>query len=159
MNLRAQWMIYFFMLAIFQNCSTSQPATSSQRPKGERVPLPKTQFLLDDDQDGVFKAVDLMDKPVPLQGTEQWTRDFYTSIRYPATARKKGIKGIVILDVLVDEFGRVNTVEILQGVSKEIDEEAKRAFVQSTKRGYSPLLYQEKNLPFRMHLPVRFNLE
>ena len=43
-------------------------------------------------------------------------RAFYSSIRYPAAARERGIGGTVLLDVEVDETGKVAHVGIKQSL-------------------------------------------
>ncbi|MBK8737992.1 MAG: TonB family protein [Saprospiraceae bacterium] len=51
---------------------------------------------------------------------------FYGSIKYPAIARENGIGGVVILDIEVDQKGKVTGVDIKQSVSVECDNEARR---------------------------------
>ena len=139
--------------------STTQVTPSSQNvkpTKSRKKPLPKVQYFADLLNDGNFKKIELSEGPIPMQGNDQWLRDFYGSIKYPALARENSIQGIVILNVLINKMGKVESVTIKKRLSDDCDQEAKRAFIASTKKGYSPLLVEGKPVNFKMEMPVGF---
>lgn len=142
-------------LVLFGGCiqTSTQRSSSSTSTKSR---FPETIYYADVNQDGSFEVVSLDEVPVPFQGQDQWVRDFYTSIKYPPKARENGISGIVLLDVSIDAFGKVQQVEIKKSLSKECDKEAKRAFINSTLQGYTPAKLNAKVVPCRMDLPVGF---
>ena len=155
-----QFGVLILLSTISMGCfSTSSSVSKSRETKAIRMPLPEIEYYVDTNSDGVFENVVLEEKPEPIQGENQMQIDFYTSIKYPALARENGIQGIVILDVLIDEFGFVQEVVIKKSVSKECDEEAKRVFISSIKEGYTPAKYNSKVVKCRMDMPVRFRLE
>ncbi len=123
--------------------------------------MPKVVFSVDTDKDGNYEVIELdkENKPKPIQGNDQWARDFYGSIKYPAKARENGIGGLVILDIIIDQNGKVESVDIKHGVSLECDQEAKRAYISSTQKGYFPIMINDIPTELRMELPVGFWIE
>lgn len=146
-----------FLTSCYPTQSAVQPQTSSPPATSS---MPQLVLLADVNHDGNFVPLDLEaeDQPQPVQGQSAWMRAFYSSIRYPAAARERGIGGTVLLDVEVDETGRVVHVGIKQSVSRECDEEAKRAYTQSIQQGYTPLLVGNIPTRFKMELPVMFGM-
>lgn len=118
-------------------------------------------YFIDTANNGSYKPIEIDEKnrPEPIQGKDQWMRDFYGSITYPAIARRNGIGGVVILDIAVDQKGKVTDIGITQGVSTECDHEARRAYVHSVQGGYIPLTINGVSTKFRMELPVEFRLQ
>lgn len=55
----------------------------------------------------------------------------YTYLRYPQDAVRDGVQGRVLLDFVVDEKGKVKDVQVLKGISPELDEEAVRVIRES----------------------------
>jgi len=51
----------------------------------------------------------------------------YETIKYPAEAKEKGIKGKVILRFIVTSEGKVENVSVIRGVDPLLDNEAVRA--------------------------------
>lgn len=137
---------------------TNQNANSNQ---AKRRPLPDIVYSIDQNNDGNFTVIEIEEekRPQPTQGKDQWIRDFYGKLKYPAVARENGIGGIVILDIEFDQSGKVTQVGIKKSVSTECDEEAKKAYINSTQQGYSPLIINNVPVKFRMELPVGFWLE
>ncbi len=141
----------------FSGCIT-YPQTSTASPNPRRQ-LPPIQYFADDNGDGILESIQLEKEPEPRQGTEQWTRDFYGSVKYPASARENGIQGIVVLAVLVDETGKVLDAGIAKKLFKDCDQEARRAFLSATQQGYTPLLRNGVAVKFKVHYPVGFWLD
>lgn len=141
----------------FSGCQT-YPQTSTTSPNPRRQ-LPQIGYFVDENGDGIFEPIQLEKEPEPRQGTEQLKRDFYGSIKYPILARENGIQGIVMLDVLVDEAGKVQEVGIKKKLFKDCDEESRRAFLSATQQGYVPLIRNGVAVKFKMNYPVGFWLD
>lgn len=144
-----------FLGITLSSCITSNTVATNQSSPSTRT-LPAKVYSLDVDKDGVYEIVDLEKEPVPNQGQTQWVRDFYTSMSYPTKARENGIEGIVILEVLVDEFGHIQTVSVKKSLSGECDNEARRAFLISTQQGYTPLMINSSSVAYKMDIPIGF---
>lgn len=147
---------YIFLMLLLVDLSTSMKAQ-----KGNETSIPETIYYTDIDNDGFYEIMDssVSKKPEPLQGEKQFYRDLSPLIRYPSKARENGIQGVVLLEIFVDENGKVTDVKVKQSVSYECDETAKNAFINASKQGYWPLIINEKATKFKMECPVRFKLE
>lgn len=117
---------------------------------------PLTQYFIDSNGDGIYESIQLENEPIPSQGKEEFRRNFSSLIKYPASARENGIAGIVTLGVLIDETGKVLTVEIVKSLSSDCDEAARKAFFQATTKGYAPLLLNSIPVKYKMEMPVQF---
>ena len=141
-------------------CHTPPQATQTEvKPHITRPQELKIVYYVDMKGDGNYTNVQLAVEPEPKQGKDGWARDFYGSIKYPPAARENGVTGVVVLEVKVNESGRVEKVSVKQGISSDCDAEAKRAFLASTQQGYVPFLMNSVPVKFKMELPIGFWLE
>ncbi len=76
--------------------------------------------------------------------------------KYPPEARKAGIKGIVVGDLMIDEIGMVRDVVIKESVSDELSTAAIEAFEQWT---FEPAIMDGKPVAVRYIVTVAFRLE
>lgn len=130
----------------------AQGQTSQPKPP----PIAPIQYFIDSNGDGVYENIQLENEPIPWQGKEEFKRYFSSLIKYPAMAMENQIAGIVILRVLIDETGRVVSVEIAKSVSKDCDDAARKAFFQATTKGYATLLLNGIPVKYKMEMPVQF---
>lgn len=146
------------ILICLSSCSFTKPTHTEVVAKANRPPLPKVAVLIDSDKDGSFELLDLDSEstPRPVQGVRQWQYDFYRTMRYPPHARENGITGIVVLNVDIDERGKVGKVDVKIGIAEDCDTEAILAFTASTKNGYTPLLLNGVPTQCRMEVPIGF---
>jgi TonB family protein len=75
---------------------------------------------------------------------------------YPPLARKLGVQGVVVLSVLVDEQGRVEDVQLLEGISQNvgINEAALQVargarFTPATRNGTRVKMWTRLRIPFK----------
>jgi len=75
---------------------------------------------------------------------------------YPVKARRNGVSGTVYINFTINELGEIESIKILRGVSKSLDDEAIRVF--STMPRWNPGL--KYGIPVRVHfnMPLRFLL-
>lgn len=59
-------------------------------------------------------------------GTEAMRSFIAENLQYPPVARANNIQGKVYLRFIVEKDGSLTNIEVLRGVSKELDKEAKR---------------------------------
>lgn len=104
--------------------------------------------------DGVYQTVPEM--PVPPGGMDAWVKYLTENLTYPASAKEKGIQGLVVLTFVVREEGKVDSVEVLRGIGGGCDEEAVRLVKNSG--NWNPGKLEGKAVPVRMRLPVQFKL-
>jgi protein TonB len=77
-------------------------------------------------------------------------------IPYPAEAKKKGIQGAVVMDILIDEKGAVRQATLVNGPDPSLSEAALEAV---KKFMFSPAIMQEKPVAVRIRYAYRFILE
>ncbi|RJO67041.1 MAG: energy transducer TonB [Myxococcales bacterium] len=96
-------------------------------------------------------------KPVPVY---ELTRvpAFKVQIKpdYPAEARRNEIEGVVELEVLISETGKVLKVRVLKSLGYGLDEAAVAAVKKSE---FLPGLKGKEAVPVKLRIPYRFVLE
>jgi protein TonB len=102
-------------------------------------------------------AVDKVDElPVPPKGMKGFTKYLLENLKYPTTAREAGTQGMVVLTFVVTAEGKIDAVEVLQGIGNGCDEEAVRVITRSGT--WSPGIKDGKAVATRMNFPVNFKL-
>ncbi len=76
---------------------------------------------------------------------------------YPASAKKSGIAGVVLVSFKIDANGSHNNVKILSGLSSGCDEEVLR--VIRLMPNWNPGKRRGTTIPFMYNLPVLFALK
>lgn len=76
-------------------------------------------------------------------------------IPYPPEARKAGLEGVVIMDLLIDETGRVRKLELISGPGGGLDEAAVNYFSHAL---FVPARIQDQAVPVRIRFRHRFEL-
>ena len=90
--------------------------------------------------------------------TAKAPRPIYSSLpKYPASMRKAGIEGAVVIEVGVNEDGKLLYGKIIKTLGREFD----LAVIRWVKTiGFYPAVDKEgKPIRCRIRLPIRFNLE
>lgn len=75
--------------------------------------------------------------------------------RYPRVARELGKEGVVLLQLVIDERGRILDVQVLKRAGSGFDEEALRAVRDST---FSPAKKNGRPVMCKARLPIQFIL-
>jgi len=77
-------------------------------------------------------------------------------VPYPPEARKRGIQGAVVMNLLIDDSGKVREVSLVEGPHPELN-----AAAMAAARGFqfSPALIQKKPVAVRIRYVYRFVLE
>ncbi|WP_051287286.1 energy transducer TonB [Algoriphagus mannitolivorans] len=105
-------------------------------------------------QETVHKKVDEM--PVPPGGMPGFTQYMIDNLKYPETAKEKGIEGLVLVAFVVKSDGSVENIEIIRGIGAGCDEEAKRIVAESGK--WTPGRLDGESVNTQMTLPIKFKL-
>lgn len=90
-------------------------------------------------------------------GGEKAMIDFLiTNLKYPQSAKDKGIEGVVYVQFVVLESGNVDQVQILKGTNPQLDEEALRVVNAMPK--WNPGTEKGKAVKVKYNLPIKFAL-
>lgn len=126
-----------------------------------QIPHPRPPLFDDSQKDqGISTADKVFDivenPPKPKGGVEGWNQYLASNIKYPASAREKGIQGMVVVAFVVDSEGKITGAEILKGIGGGCDEEALRVINASP--DWEPGQQGGKDVNVRMRLPIQFQL-
>lgn len=97
-------------------------------------------------------------KPM-LKGGEMSYRLIYRDFRYPAAARENGVGGRVEILVVVNEFGVLESMELVKGIGSGCDEEAFKSVQRAKEIGYEPATFGGFPVKVRFIIPVIFKLD
>ncbi len=75
---------------------------------------------------------------------------------YPDEAKRANVEGLVVLQVEIDDTGRVQAVSVVKGLGYGCDEAAAAAVSQST---FTPAMVGAEAVPVRIRIPYRFKFE
>ena len=107
------------------------------------------------DTAGIFTVVEEM--PEFKGGTQELYAYLGNNIKYPETAKKEGISGIVFVQFVVSKDGSINNVKTLRGIGGGCDKEAMR--VVKAMPHWKPGKQHGKEVDVYFNLPIKFALQ
>ena len=72
----------------------------------------------------------------PVGGIKTFYANIAENLRYPVSARKKHIVGIVYVEFVIDEGGYLKDIKIVKGIDKACDDEAVRVLAKMHVEGF-----------------------
>jgi TonB family protein len=105
--------------------------------------------------DGVYTVV--QEQPEYTGGYDKMVEYLRENLRYPAVAAEKKLEGVVYVQFVIDETGKIIDPGTIRGIEKSVDDEAVR--VVSEMPNWIPGRQDGKNVKVRFVLPIRFNLD
>jgi TonB family protein len=78
-------------------------------------------------------------------------------ISYPEMAKQAGIEGLVYVQFIVNEQGRVENARVIRGIGGGADEEALRVINEHAR--FTPGQQRGRNVRVRYSIPIKFSLE
>lgn len=92
----------------------------------------------------------------PLLGYDSLYAILNTHLRYPATAKDRGITGTVVVAFNIDTSGNVSEVRVIQSLGKSLDEEAIRLINKMD--AWFPAKLKGVPIETRLSIPIHFDL-
>jgi len=114
------------------------------------IPPPPPPPPEEEEEAPIFVAYDKA--PEPIGGYEAIQRNLV----YPEIARKAGVEGVVIVQVVIDEKGRVVDTQILKSLGAGCDEAAMEAI---RKTRWKPAMQRDRPVKVRVSIRVKFQLK
>jgi len=96
------------------------------------------------------------EQPVFSGGEQGLNKFLVQNMRYPGKDLRKGIRGVVVVQFVVNKEGKVSDWEVVQKVSPAIDAESVRV-VRLMSGRFKPARVEGKLASFRFTLPIRFD--
>lgn len=156
-NISLNYLILILLSITFLSCSKKLSTNSSKSNPTEPIEVfSKSQVFVF--QDGKYINVNLESKPIPNQGEDQFYKDMYLDLRYPANARENNIQGTVLFEVDIDEFGHIQSINRTSSLSIECDKEAQLAIERGCENGFEPYVHNGEIVKVRYLIPVNFRL-
>lgn len=104
--------------------------------------------------DNVFIVVE--EPPTFPGGKDAYNKHLLTNLKYPEQARRQGIEGKVALSFVVNTEGKLQDIQVIQGIGAGCDAEAVRMLLMSP--DWIPGKQRGRLVNTRMNLRVTFKL-
>lgn len=124
----------------------------------EKQPLPKTEKKNPEAKTTVeekSKAVGYK-QAEPVGGYEELYSYFNQELLYPEGAIRDSIQGVVVIDFVINIYGKPEQIQVQQSLSEACDVEAVR--VIETMQPWIPASFNGKPIPARISVPLTFQL-
>ncbi len=118
-----------------------------------------TSFMVCSEYLNIFQIETVDKKPLPVQGEDEWIRDFYMALRYPANSRENSVQGTVILEIKIGIDGSIEDIAIVQKVAPDIDNASIDAFKKASSQGFTPAIFEGRPVRCKATIPLHFRLE
>lgn len=105
--------------------------------------------------DPIFKIVEKM--PEYPGGMTSMLQFLAKNIRYPETAKKENIEGMVVVQFVIAKDGSIRDPHVVKGIGGGANEEAVRVVNMMPK--WTPGTQKGQNVDVQFNLPIRFQLE
>ena len=79
-------------------------------------------------------------------------------MKYPAEARAKGVQGKVVVSIVINEFGQLESKEIKRGIGAGCDQEALKSIDRGFLTAWNPAILGGKAVKVKFDYPILFRL-
>ena len=94
---------------------------------------------------------------MPMGGYEAFYTYVAKNVKYPAQAQRMGLEGRVFVQFVVDQSGKLTSIEVMRGIGAGCDEEAIRVLENAPR--WEPGKQRGRAVKVRMVLPITFKLQ
>lgn len=95
-------------------------------------------------------------KAYPKEGLKAFYKFIIRNVRYPQEAKKAGVKGVVLVECVIEKNGALTVASIKKSLGHGCDEEAVRVLRKSP--AWLPAIKDHKLIKSKAYIPIRFNL-
>jgi protein TonB len=119
-----------------------------------KIDAPPPPPQVEEEKDEIFLVVE--ESAQPKGGFPEFYKYVGKNINYPKQARRMGVEGKVIIQVVIDKDGSLTDIIILKGIGSGCDEEAIRVLKESPK--WTPGKQRGRPVKQKMTVPIQFKL-
>ncbi len=107
-----------------------------------------------------FVALVLDEEPTYRDGgNEVFMAGIYSGLHYPMEARESQVEGIVLLTLVIDEFGEMEALGVERGLGAGCELAALTAARNVAIKGFRPGLMDGKARKVKLEIPIIFSLQ
>lgn len=156
-----------FLVSLSLSCSPKVSTISEMEDPAEaKTDKVKTNFKSSEfenftyeiETDGKYVETVLDKNPEPLDGEDKFFMAMYRSISYPPIARENGVVGTVKIRVVLDEFGQLESSEIISDIGAGCGKEALKAVRAGFETPVESAMLGGNRVKVRFVIPVHFKL-
>jgi TonB family protein len=105
--------------------------------------------------DGIsFRYTKFEEVPSYQGGYDEMMNTIRLNMKFPASARRKGIDGTVLVSFIIKKNGAISDISVVQGIDPDCDKEAMRMVGLANK--WNPGRQRGKPVDVRFNLPIKF---
>lgn len=131
------------------------PVAAESEEEVEASTIDRTDFSGFEKKPPTLEANDAIIDFWAVEEKPELLQKYYVTPEYPEIARKAGIEGQVVLELVIDTMGFVIDIKVLKSLHELLDESAVRA---ASKWRFKPARQRDKAVKVRVVQPVRFHL-
>ena len=106
----------------------------------------------------IYTVSEVKIKPEPEKGLNDFFDKWSKRVVYPEEAIKKNIQGLVFIQFVVNEDGRITEASVKQGLGHGCDEAALSVFQEVGKTPWKPAIKNDQPVKVKMVLPFQFRI-
>lgn len=106
--------------------------------------------------DTIYMHTDVEELAEYASGREAFNQEYFGYLKFPASAREKGIQGDVMLSFVVEKNGTATDIKVVRSAHPSLDEAALTAFKNLGK--WRPAMMKGEPVRCQVLLPVKFTL-
>lgn len=146
------------LMALIAGVALLVCACNSQRSKKAEAPAENTEAVAPETEAEELPFIDVEVKPTFGGGdANEFAKWFYENVTYPESAKQEGIEGRVVVRFCVEKDGSMSDIEIVKGLSPELDAEVLRVMDSCTEK-WTPGMQGGSPVRVTFMFPVVFKL-
>lgn len=119
-----------------------------------KIDAPPPPPPVEEKEDEIFLVVE--ENAEPVGGMQKFYEFVSKNLEYPKQARRMGVEGRVVIQMVVDKDGTLTDPKVLKGIGSGCDEEAVRVLKSSPK--WKPGKQRGKPVKVKVTVPIIFKL-
>jgi protein TonB len=109
-------------------------------------------------EEKVYTVSEVTARPEPVDGLDVFQKRWSRNVKYPETALKEKIQGMVYIEFIVDKDGTVHDAAVRSGIGSGCDEVALKGFTEVSKNAWKPGIKSGEPVKVKMVLPFFFRI-
>jgi len=109
-------------------------------------------------EEKIYTVSEVSIKPQPIDGLDVFQKRWSRNVRYPESALKEKVQGMVYIEFIVDKDGTVYDAAVRSGIGYGCDDVALTGFREVSKNAWKPGIRSGEPVKVKMVLPFFFRI-